>query len=140
MERLPLILLGCFMYKCKSLQEVQLTQEHLSFVQNLSSFKMPRYLYPPAPALPISFPFGSWIPSHLVFLPLCSDTATHFKIPNTIFISSLHYHTVLIKESIPLSSFPYSFKSSMKNRWLTFAPFFSCWYPHSCFSQCMSQW
>ena len=95
----------------------------------LSSSKTPRYLYPPAPASSISSPFGSWIPSHLGFLPLCSDTVAHFKIPNSSFISLLHYHTVLINESISLSFFPYSFKSSMKNRWLTFDPFFSSWYP-----------
>ena len=37
MERLPLILLACSMYKYKSLQEVQLPQEHLSFLQNFIS-------------------------------------------------------------------------------------------------------
>ena len=44
----------------------------------LSSSKMPRYLYPPVPASPISSPFGSWIPSHL-FLPLCSDTRCRYS-------------------------------------------------------------
>ena len=95
----------------------------------LSSSKTPRYLYPPTSTSPISSPFDSWIPSHLVFYPFCSNTKAHFKIPNSIFISSLHCHIVLIKESISLSFFPYSFKSSMKNRWLTFAPFLSTWYP-----------
>ena len=33
-ERLPLIWLACFIYKCKSSQEVQLPQKHLSFLQN----------------------------------------------------------------------------------------------------------
>ena len=94
----------------------------------LSSSKMPRYLYHPASASPISSPFDNRIPSYLVFFPLCSDTAAHFKITNSIFISSLLCHTVLIKESVSLSFFPYSLKSSMKNRWLTFASLFSSWY------------
>ena len=75
---------------------------------------MPRYLYPPVPASPIS--------------SLYSDTTARSKIPNSIFISSLHCHTVLINESISISFFPYSFKSFMKNRWLNFAPFFSSLY------------
>ena len=58
----------------------------------LSSFKSPRYLYPPAPASPISSPFGNWIPSHLVFFSFCGDNTAHFKILNSIFISSLHCH------------------------------------------------
>ena len=40
-ERLPLISLACFMYKYKSLQEVQLPQEHLFFLQN---FIITKYL------------------------------------------------------------------------------------------------
>ena len=66
----------------------------------LSISKMLRYFYPPVPASTISFPFDSWIPSNVVFLPLCSDTTAHFKIPNSIFISLLHCHTVSIKGSI----------------------------------------
>ena len=40
-ERLPLMSLPCFMYKYKSLQDIQLPQEHLSFQQN---FMMTKYL------------------------------------------------------------------------------------------------
>ena len=94
----------------------------------LSSSKMPRHLYHPASASLISSPFANWIPSYLVFLPLCSDTTVHFKITNCISISSLLCHTVLIKESVSLTFFPYSLKSSMKSKWLTFASLFSSWY------------
>ena len=41
MERLPLMSLACFMYKYKSLQDVQLPQGHLSFLQN---FIITKYL------------------------------------------------------------------------------------------------
>ena len=41
MERLPLMSLACFMYKYKSLQDVQLPREHLSFLQN---FIITKYL------------------------------------------------------------------------------------------------
>ena len=41
MERLPLMSLAFFMYKYKSLQDVQLPQEHLSFLQN---FIITKYL------------------------------------------------------------------------------------------------
>ena len=41
MERLSLIYLACVMYKYKSLQEVQLTREHLPFLQN---FFITKYL------------------------------------------------------------------------------------------------
>ena len=90
-----------------------------------SSFKRARYLYPPASSSPISSPFVTWISSHRVFLPLYSNTRTYFKIAHSIFISLLHCCTVLIKECISLSFFPYSLRLSMKTRWLTFAPFFT---------------
>ena len=41
MERLPLMSLACFMYKYKSLQDVQLPRGHLSFLQN---FIITKYL------------------------------------------------------------------------------------------------
>ena len=41
MERFPLIYLASFIYKYKSLEEVQLPREHLSFLQN---FIITKYL------------------------------------------------------------------------------------------------
>ena len=76
----------------------------------LPSFKTPRYLYPPASSSPISYPFVTWISSHRVFLPLNSNTRPYFKIANSIFLSLLHCRTVLIKECLSWSFFPYSFR------------------------------
>ena len=91
----------------------------------LPSFKTPRYLYPLASSSPISSPFVTWISSHRVFLPLNSNNRAYFKKVNSIFKALLHCRTVLIKEYLSWSFFPYSFRLSMKTRWLTFALFFS---------------
>ena len=44
LERLPFILLVCFMYKYKKLKAGQLPQDHLSFLQNLLNFIITKYL------------------------------------------------------------------------------------------------
>ena len=66
----------------------------------------------------IIFTFGNSIPSLCTIWPLSISRVVHLQIQNCIFISLLKSLTVYTREWSSCTLFPWSFRSSIKSKWL----------------------
>ena len=106
-----------------SLVHLRYSFENISFISFsfiFSASKITRLLHPSRPIVLIPSPLPRFICSLLTGFPHFMIAMPHFFTPNSIPISCLITLTVDIRLSISVLFFANIFRSSIKNRWVTF--------------------